>query len=384
MNLRSLTSAPRSGAQPGADQDSLMLDDATADRLLELGISRRRFLSYCAGLASLMALPQSMVPSLAAAATARTRPSVVYLSFQECTGCLESMVNSFPFQGGGTIENLILNLVSLDFQQTLMAASGEQAEEQLRSATNRSGHVLVIDGSIPAQGNRGYFVSGEKNGVVRFREAAENARLIIAAGTCASFGGLPKADPNPTGAVSVGTLLRQLGIKKDLINVPGCPPIPEVLTGVILYYLARGKPALDALNRPMMFYGRTVHDGCYREESFEDGPHARSFDDAHARAGGCLIKLGCKGPVTHSACARIGWNQGTSFPMMSGHGCIGCTEPDFWDRVNTGGTKGFYVPLGHDRSARGPIADGPAQRGRTGGNGGHGHEDDEDDEDDDD
>ena len=127
MNLRSLTSAPRSGTQ--LDQD-VMLDDATADRLLELGISRRRFLSYCAGLASLMALPQSMVPGLAAAATARTRPSVVYLSFQECTGCLESMVNSFPFQGGGTIENLILNLVSLDFQQTLMAASGDQAEQR--------------------------------------------------------------------------------------------------------------------------------------------------------------------------------------------------------------------------------------------------------------
>ncbi|WP_295403864.1 hydrogenase small subunit [uncultured Thiocystis sp.] len=337
---------PSAWAQEQARTDGeIMLDDATAKRLLELGISRRRFLSFCAGMASLMALPQAMVPQLAAAATARTRPSVVYLSFQECTGCLESMVNSFAFRGGTTLDNLILNLISLDYQETLMAAAGEQAEEQLRTVTQKSGYVLVVDGSIPAQWDNGYFISGERSGVARFRDAAKNARLILAVGTCASFGGLPKAAPNPTGAVSIQTLMRNLGISKPLINLSGCPPIPEVTTGVILYYLARGMPDLDDLRRPSMFYGETVHDECYREESYEDGPLARSFDDAAARRGGCLIKLGCKGPVTHNACATIKWNQGTSFPMMSGHGCIGCSEPDFWDRLDLNGQKGFYVPL---------------------------------------
>jgi hydrogenase small subunit len=176
-------------------------------------------------------------------------------------------------------------------------------------------------------------------------------------GTCASFGGLPKANPNPTGAVSIGTLMSQLGIAKPLINVSGCPPMAEVITGVILYYLASGMPALDRLRRPKVYYGETVHEDCYRRERFEEGPWPQGFDDAASRQGGCLYMLGCKGPVTHNACSRIRWNQGTSFPMMSGHGCLGCSEPDFWDRMNLGGKVGFYIPIesgpydGHGRGA---------------------------------
>jgi len=325
-----------------------MIDDETALRLQALGISRRRFLSYCAGLASLMALPQSMVPRLAQAATSPTKPSVVYMSFQECTGCLESMVNSFAFQGGTTIENLILDLISLDYQETLMTAAGTQAEDLLKSLTSKTGYVLIVDGSIPANGQSGYFVSGTRSGVARFRDAARNAGLIIAVGTCASFGGLPKADPNPTGAVSIGDLMAQLGISKPLINVSGCPPIPEVITGTILYYLSSGMPKLDGLKRPQMFYGETVHEDCSREEYFEEGPFVTSFDDSASRKGGCLYMVGCKGPLTHNACTRIKWNQGVSFPMMAGHGCLGCSEPDFWDRINMDGQKGFYIPISGD------------------------------------
>ena len=327
------------------ETESIALDDITVERLQALGISRRRFLSYCAGLASLMALPQSMVPRLAAAAVSPDKPSVVYMSFQECTGCLESMVNSFAFRGGDTIDHLILNMISLDYQATLMAAAGRQAEDQLLEATGTTGYVLVVDGSIPARWDSGYFVSGERSGVARFWHAAQNAALIVAVGTCASFGGLPKAAPNPTGAVSIGTLMSTLGITTPLINVPGCPPIAEVITGVILYYLTSGIPALDDLARPLMFYRQTVHSGCYRRESFEDMRLAASFDDAAARRGHCLFGLGCKGPVTHSPCATLKWNQGTSFPVMSGHGCIGCTEEDFWDRTTENGRKGFYLPL---------------------------------------
>lgn len=329
--------------------DEFELDEASARELLKLGISRRGFMSFCMGMASLMALPLSMAPQLAMAALSPKKPSVVYMSFQECTGCLESLVNSFAFRGGTTIENLILNLISLDYQETLMAASGAQAEEQLSALTaaGNAGYVLVVDGSVPAQWDSGYFVSGGRSGVARFRDAAKNAGVIIAVGTCASFGGLPKADPNPTDAVSIGDLMVNLGISKPLINVSGCPPIPEVITAVILYYLAKGMPALDALHRPKMFYGKTVHDECYREESFEDGPFAMSFDDANARKGRCLFKMGCKGPVAHNACSTVKWNQGTSSPMMSGHGCIGCSEPNFWDHMNQQGIKGFYVPLDH-------------------------------------
>jgi len=338
---------------PTDDGAAATFDEATATRLLALGISRRRFMSYCAGLASLLALPQAMVPRLAQAATAKTLPSVVYMSFQECTGCLESMVNSFAFGGGTTIDNLILNMISLDYQETLMAAAGDQAEDLLLSLTAKTGYVLVVDGSIPADGDSGYFISGERSGVARFEAAAQNAALIVAVGTCASFGGLPKANPNPTGARSIGDLMKDLGISKPLVNVSGCPPIPEVITGVILYYLSKGMPQLDSLQRPTVFYGETVHDGCYRMSSFMEGPLAKAFDDSNSRKGKCLYQLGCKGIVTHNACASVRWNQGTSFPMMSGHGCIGCSEPDFWDRLNANNQKGFYVPIttgsGHSR-----------------------------------
>jgi hydrogenase small subunit len=191
----------------------------------------------------------------------------------------------------------------------------------------------------------GYFVSGGRSGVARFRDAAANAGLIVAVGTCASYGGLPKAAPNPTGAGSISQLMQSLGITVPLINVSGCPPVPEVITGTILYYLAAGMPALDSLRRPKTFYAKTVHENCYREEFLEDGPRVKVFDDANAKFGGCLIDMGCKGPVTHNACTKIKWNQGVSFPMMSGHGCISCSEPDFWDRLNQGNKKGFYVPL---------------------------------------
>jgi hydrogenase small subunit len=321
------------------------LDDFTASRIAAAGFSRRHFMSSMASMASLMGLSATMIPELAAAATAPKKPSVVYMSFQECTGCLESLVNSFAFSGGASIENLILNVISLDYQETLMAAAGEQAEEQLLAATAAHGYVLVVDGSIPANWQSGYFVSGGRSGVARFRDAAANAGLIVAVGTCASFGGLPKAAPNPTGAVSIEQMMKSLHITVPLINVSGCPPVPEVITGTILLYIARGMPALDKLRRPKTFFKETVHEECNREEYLEDGPHVKVFDDRNARFGGCLIEMGCKGPVTHNACTKIKWNQGVSFPMKSGHGCIGCSEPDFWDRLNTGNKKGFYVPL---------------------------------------
>jgi len=122
--------------------------------------------------------------------------------------------------------------------------------------------------------------------------------------------------------------------------VPGCPPIPVVITGVLVQYLTFGKlPELDALGRPRSFYGQTIHDRCYRRPFYERGQFAESFDDEGARRGWCLYKLGCKGPTTYNACATVKWNNGTSFPIEAGHGCIGCSQPGFWDQ------GGFYQPL---------------------------------------
>jgi len=190
----------------------------------------------------------------------------------------------------------------------------------------------VVDGSIPL-GNPGFSTIAGVTNVEMLKEVAEGAAAIIAVGTCAAYGGLPHAAPNPTGAVPVAEIVKE----KPVVNVPGCPPIPVVITGVLAHFLTFGRlPELDGLGRPLAFYGNSIHDRCYRRPFYERGQFAETFDDEGARKGWCLFRLGCKGPITRNACATTKWNNGTSFPIESGHGCLGCSEPDFWDM------GGFY------------------------------------------
>lgn len=296
------------------------------------GVSRRGFMKYCASLASAMALPPLLAPKIAWALENAARPSVIWLSFQECTGCTESITRSYA----PTIEDLIFNAVSLDYHHTLQAASGLQAEAARKQAmaANHGEYLLIVDGSIPTADPGFSCIAGISN-LDMLKETAAGAAAIVAVGTCAAFGGIPHADPNPTGAVAVGDIITD----KPIINVPGCPPIPVVMTSVLAHFLTFGIPELDELGRPKAFYGETIHDRCYRRPFYDKGLFAESFDDEGARAGWCLYKLGCKGPVTKSVCATVKWNDGTSFPIQSGHPCLGCTEPNLWD----GG--GFYKPL---------------------------------------
>jgi hydrogenase small subunit len=312
------------------------------DFLRSRGVTRRDFLSFCTSTAALMGLPAAMVPRIAAALERARRPSVIWLPFQECTGCTESITRAH----GATLESLIFEAISLDYQHTLQAAAGDAAERVREQAMkdNWGRYLLIVDGSIPT-GNAGFSTIAGHDNLTMLKEAAEGAAAIVALGTCAAYGGIPGAAPNPTGAVPVGEVVKD----KPIINVPGCPPIPVVITGVLVQYLTFGKiPELDALGRPKAFYGQTIHDRCYRRPFYERGQFAESFDDEGGKAGWCLYKLGCKGPTTYNACATVKWNNGTSFPIEAGHGCIGCSEPGFWDK------GGFYQPLstGHWGNAR--------------------------------
>ncbi|WP_456375326.1 hydrogenase small subunit [Thiolapillus sp.] len=301
--------------------------------LRQQGVSRRGFLKFCATTASLMALPPGMVPTIARALENARRPSVIWLSFQECTGCTESLTRSHA----PTIEGLIFDAISLDYHHTLQAAAGSAAEQARESAMkeNFGNYLLVVDGSIPLA-NAGFSTIAGTSNLEILKEVAKGAAAIIAVGTCAAYGGLPHAKPNPTGAVPVSAIISD----KPIVNVPGCPPIPVVISGVLTHFLTFGRlPDLDHLGRPLAFYGNNIHDRCYRRPFYERGQFAESFDDEGARKGWCLYKLGCKGPVTYNACATTKWNNGTSFPIESGHGCLGCSEPDFWDM------GGFYRAL---------------------------------------
>lgn len=327
--------------------------ETLGERLANAGVSRRTFMKYCIGLSAVMAIPTGIMPKLVEDALAAPVPSVIYLSFQECTGCLESLVNVFPNSQYQTdsIENIILTALSLDYQETLMAAAGEQAEFARADAIARGGYLLVVDGSIPndPNGDGGFFIQSGKNGLDLLLTAAEQAAAVVSVGTCASFGGLPGANPNPTNALAIQQALQNAGgvyADKPVINVSGCPPIAEVIAGTLIYWILNGRaPELDANFRPKMFYGETVHHECYREEFYEHGQFAESFDSDEARQGYCLLHLGCKGPVTHNACTTLKWNQRTGYPMEAGHGCLGCAEPGFWDLASASGEVGFYLPL---------------------------------------
>ncbi|MEP6548923.1 MAG: hydrogenase small subunit [Gammaproteobacteria bacterium] len=302
--------------------------------LLRHGISRRSFIKYCTAAASAMALPPGMGAVMAEQLRQAPRPSVVYLSFQECTGCLESLTRSFA----PTIESLIFDVISLDYDDTLMAAAGEAAEAARTKAMhdNFGKYVLVVDGSVPTGAGGGYCTAGGRSSVDILREAAKGAAAIVCVGTCSAFGGIPFADPNPTDAWPVSAIVGD----KPIINVSGCPPIPEVITGTLLQFVTTGKiPDLDEHRRPKSFFGTSIHDRCYRRPFYDQGKFAKSFDDEGARNGWCLFELGCKGPTTYNSCATIKWNGGTSFPIESGHPCLGCAEPNFWDKGS------FYSPL---------------------------------------
>jgi hydrogenase small subunit len=308
-------------------------DTTLGEALRNKGISRRSFLKFCAATASMMALPPSMIPTIANALEKARRPSVIWLSFQECTGCTESLTRAHT----ATVESLIFDSISLDYHHTLQAAAGHAAEAAREAAMeeNKGKYLVVVDGSIPL-GNPGYSTIAGISNYDMLVETAKHAAAIVTVGTCAAFGGIPHAKPNPTGAVSVSDIIKD----KPIINVSGCPPIPVVITGVLTHFLTFGTiPDLDNLGRPKTFFGQSIHDRCYRRPFYDKGLFAESFDDEGAREGWCLYKLGCKGPTTYNACATTKWNGGVSFPIESGHPCIGCSEPNFWD----GG--GFYKAI---------------------------------------
>jgi hydrogenase small subunit len=297
-----------------------------ADRLRAEGVSRRGFLKYCATTASLMALSPAMVPAIARALETARRPSVIWLSFQECTGCTESLTRSHS----PSVESLILEQISLDYHHTLQAASGEAAEHarEIAMQENHGKYLLVVDGSIPVKDGGVYSTIAGISNVDMLKETAEGAAAIIAVGTCAAFGGIGHARPNPTGAMPVSEIISD----KPIVNVSGCPPLPTVITGVLAHFLTFNKlPELDSLGRPLVFFGQSIHDRCYRRPFYDKGLFAESFDDEGAKKGWCLYRLGCKGPATYNACAVTKWNEGTSFPIEAGHPCLGCSEPDFWD-----------------------------------------------------
>jgi len=295
------------------------------ESLQQQGYNRRQFLQFCGMAATIAGLERSAVAQVAAAFEKKEKPAVLWMHFQECTGCSESFIRaSHPI-----VADALLDVINLNYHETLMAPSGFQAEKSLTDTMRdqKGKYIVLVEGSVPTKDNGVYCMMRGRTAESILQEVSKDAAAVIAWGSCASNGGLPAANPNPTGATAISKL-----VNKPVINVPGCPPIADVMMGVITHLLVLGQiPALDSLGRPKEFYGRRVHDTCYRRPNYDAGLFVESFDDENARKGYCLYKMGCRGPVTYNACSVVKWNEGVSYPIQSGHGCIGCSEAGFWD-----------------------------------------------------
>jgi hydrogenase small subunit len=287
------------------------------------GLRRRDFLKFCTGVAATLGLSPSLGVRIAEAATAQGRPPVIWLSAQECTGCTESLLRAHH----PTVETLILDMISLDYHETLCAGCGHQAEAfKAQSIEQNWGkYVLVVDGSIPVRDGGVYCMVGGRPILDVVKETAEGAAAIIGIGSCASWGGIPSSDPNPTQAKPVHEILPG----KTVINIPGCPPNVYNFLSTVLYLVTFGKaPDLDDKNRPKFAYGRLIHENCERRPHFDAGRFALEFGDQGHREGWCLYKLGCKGPETYANCPAILFGDvgAGAWPVGTGHPCFGCTE----------------------------------------------------------
>lgn len=294
----------------------------------EQGISRRDFLKFCTAMSAVLALPVTLVPRIAEALEDDKRPSVIWLEFQSCTGDTEALLRA----ANPTVADIVLDVLSVDYAETIMAAAGFQAEAARHATMKaRSGtYIAVVEGSIPTGANGAYCCIGGRSALDITREVCGGAMATITVGTCASYGGIPAAAPNPTGAVGVKDAVPGATV----INLPGCPVNTDNLVATVVHLLTFGAPpATDGKGRPLFAYGKRIHDNCERRPHFDAGQYVEQWGDQAHRAGHCLYKMGCKGPETFHNCPSQRYNEKTAWPVSTGHGCAGCSEPHFWDSM---------------------------------------------------
>lgn len=303
--------------------------DSIAGGLFNRGVSRRDFMKFCTAMAATLALPAGYAGRIAEALENAKKPSVVWLEFQDCAGNTESFLRA----NKPSLPELVLDVVSVDYHETIMAPAGHQAEKSLDDIVkNEKGkYITVVEGSIPTADGGVYCTVAGRAALDIVREVCGNAMATIAVGACAWDGGWPAAKPNPTGAKGVKDVVSGI----TLINLPGCPANVENITGTVVHFLTFGSfPATDSMGRPLFAYGAKIHDNCERRGHFDGGRFVRQWGDEGHRKGWCLYEMGCKGPETYKNCPSVQYNEGTNWPVRSGHGCIGCAAPHFWDTMS--------------------------------------------------
>ncbi|HEX8941236.1 MAG TPA: hydrogenase small subunit [Candidatus Limnocylindrales bacterium] len=296
--------------------------------LLRRGISRRAFLEFAAAMTAALALPAAYAPRVAAAVAASPRLPVVWLRGLDCGGGTEAFLRA----ARPTASELLLDLLSLEYHETLMTAAGEAATAARAGLASRfpGGYVAVLEGAVPtADGGAACTVGGRPFGDVA-AEVTRDARFTIAVGSCAAYGGVAAASGSPTGARPVSGLVPG----DRLVALPGCPVNTDNVVATIVHWLTfRQLPVTDGRRRPLFAYGGLVHNQCERRAHFEFGEFVQAWGDEAAQKGWCLYKMGCKGPETYANCPTVRFAEGASWPVQAGHGCVGCTMPGSWDAM---------------------------------------------------
>ena len=297
-------------------------------------LTRRDFVKVAGATTAYMGLSQALTPRIVEALENNAgKPAVVWLAGQDCAGCTESFVNNLE----PSATSILLDTISLRYNETIMAASGHQAEQALQDTIAEGGYILVIEGSIPLAEEGRYCVVGGKPFKDTVREAASNAAAIVCVGACAAFGGIPRSGPTD----AVGYLFRGKelhhyydDISTPVINLPTCPLHNERLVATLVYYLTFGAPpAMDEYNRPLAFYGPLQHDNCPRRGQYETGHFVTDFNDA-SQKDYCLILKGCKGPIARQDCWERLWNNRSNYCINAGIPCVACSQPEFFEETS--------------------------------------------------
>ena len=305
------------------------LDDGLYAAMLQRGMSRRSFIKFSVAVAGALALPATYAPRIATAVAAAPRIPVIWMRGQACAGNTTAFLRATH----PTISELVLDVLSIDYDETLMAPSGADAELSRITTMEKhpNGYVAVVEGGIPLADEGVHCMVGGRAFKDVVREVCDGALATIAVGSCAFDGGLPAAAGGPTGAVGVSGVVPG----GQLVSLPGCPLNVENLTATIVHYLTFNQwPATDGRGRPLFAYGALVHNQCERRPHFEFGEFAAAWGDEGSQKGWCLYKMGCKGPETAANCPTTRYSDGTSWSVKAGHGCVGCTTPRFWDAMS--------------------------------------------------
>ncbi len=288
--------------------------------------TRRQFLKLSFGAAASLGISQLPLAEKLLADTP-AKPAVVWMEAQDCTGCTESVLSCLV----PDLRDVLLDVVAFRYHETLMAGTGYKAESALDAAIAEGGYVLVVEGSVPAADSRYLQVAGHSV-ESKLVEAANQAAVILAVGSCASYGGIPRA--GVTDGQGVEFFLNKHSISKTLINIPGCPTHPTWFFDTVLDYLGGLSIPLDAHKRPLKHFATRVHDNCPRKGNNKQNNFLEDWNDP-AQKDLCLRRKGCKGSKTYADCPSLQWNDGANWCIKNNAPCAGCTEPKFYHQLGS-------------------------------------------------